>query len=435
MTGSRIRSLVGRQILDSRGRPTVEADVILEDGSFGRASSPSGASTGRHEAYELRDADPADFEGRSVRRAVANVSGEIGRAIRGGDAFDQRGVDETLATLDGTPNLGRLGANAVLATSLAVARAAAAHRRMALHRYLGELVPGGAPSTPMPMVNILSGGAHAGGAMDFQDFLAIPIGARSFEEAIAMLARVRSAASEEMASEGLTTLLADEGGLSPGYRSAGRALELMMRTFARAGLEAGADVAIGLDVAASELFTDGGYRLAGDARTLDGASMVAYVLDLCGRYPIVSIEDPLAEDDWAHWRDLTARANIQVVGDDLFVTNSARIAKGIAAGAANGLLVKLNQNGTLTGTLDAVALARGAGYAIVVSARSGETEDPFIADFAVAIGAGQIKIGSLRNSERLAKYNQLLRIAEDRAIPFAGRAALAASPERHRRPA
>jgi enolase len=261
--------------------------------------------------------------------------------------------------------------------------------------------------------------------MDFQDFLAVPIGAKALAEAIAMLARVRSAAANELAVEGRSVLLADEGGLSPGYRTAGDALELMMRTFARAGLAPGKDIAIAIDVAATELFADGTYVLRSEERELDGAGMVEYLAELCRRYPIVSVEDPLAEDDWEHWRQFTGAARVQIIGDDLFATNAARIADGVKRGVANAVLIKLNQNGTLTGTLDAMTLARRAGYATVISARSGETEDSFIADFAVATGAGQIKIGSLRNSERLSKYNQLLRIAEDATIPYAAKAALA----------
>jgi enolase len=426
MTSSRIARITARQILDSRGRPTVEADVHIEDGSIGRASAPSGASTGRHEAHELRDGDPADFDGRGVHRAVGGIVGEIAGTLVGRDAEDQYGIDEALRALDGTANLKRLGANAILATSLAVARAAAAFRRAPLHEYLASLGSLPPPSLPLPMTNILSGGAHAGEAMDFQDFLAVPVGAGSLVEAISMIARVRQSAADEMHDAGLSILLADEGGLSPGYRSAEEALELMMRAIVRAGFEPGRQMAIALDVAASELIGDRGtYRLAGEGRTLDGPAMVAYIADLCRRYPVVSVEDPLAEDDWVHWRQFTGDVRTQIIGDDLFVTNAARIADGIDKGAANGVLIKLNQNGTLTGTLDAMALARRAGYATVVSARSGETEDAFMSDFAVATGAGQIKIGSLRNSERLAKYNQLLRIAEDTAIPFAGAAALA----------
>lgn len=427
MSDTVILGAVGRQILDSRGRPTVEADVHLAGGAFGRASAPSGASTGRHEAHELRDQDPNDYGGRSVRRAVANIGGEIAAAIRGRDALDQRGIDDAMRAADGTENLARLGANAILAVSLAVSRAAAAAQRLPLHRYLTGLAPDLVPSLPLPMVNILSGGAHAGRSMDFQDFLVVPVGATDMEAAIAMLARVRSAAADEMAGAGLSVLLADEGGLSPGLSTADAGLDLLMRSIRRAGLEPGRDIAIALDVAASELYVDGRYVLASEHRTLDGDAMAAYVASLCRDYPVVSVEDPLAEDDWEHWSTFTASVPIQIVGDDFFATNSDRIARGIAAGAANGVLIKVNQNGTLTGTLDAMALARAAGYATVVSARSGETEDPFIADLAVATGAGQIKIGSLRNSERLAKYNQLLRIAGDGDLPFAGRRALSGS--------
>ena len=281
MTGSRIARVAARQILDSRGRPTVEADVLLEDGTLGRASAPSGASTGRHEAHELRDGDRTDFDGKSVHRAVAGVCGEIAAALTGRDAEDQRGIDQELRRLDGTANLSRLGANAVLATSLAAARAAAAHRRQPVHEYLSSLAGRPTPMLPLPMTNILSGGAHAGGAMDFQDFLAVPVGARTLAEAISMLARVRSAAAAELAGEGRSVLLADEGGLSPGYGSAGEALDLMMRSFARAGLNAGADVAIAIDVAATELFEDGAYVLRSEARRLDGAAMVEYVAGLC----------------------------------------------------------------------------------------------------------------------------------------------------------
>lgn len=426
MSGTSIARVVGRQVFDSRGRPTVEADVFLENGAFGQAIVPSGASTGRHEAHELRDGPPGEFEGRGVRRAAGNVSGELNGLLAGRDAFDQSDVDAAMLAADGTANLSRLGANAVLSVSLAVARAAADARRMPLYRYLAGLDPRLVPSLPLPMANILSGGAHAGESMDFQDFLAVPIGARTIEEAIAIIARVRSAAGEEMADEGLSVLLADEGGLSPGYSHASQALDLMMRAFRRAGLNAGDDVAIALDVAACELFDNGSYHLRREGRSLDGGEMVQLLVDLCRRYPIVSVEDPLADEDWDAWRNITAALSpIQVVGDDLFVTSAARIEEGAARGAANAVLIKLNQNGTLTGTLEAMVVARARGYATIVSARSGETEDAFISDLAVATGAGQIKIGSLRNSERLAKYNQLLRIAEDSDLTFAGKGALA----------
>lgn len=423
MSSSRIARLVARQILDSRGRPTVEADIHLEDGSFGRASVPSGASTGRHEAHELRDGNAADFGGRGVSRAVAGVTGEIAAALTGVDARDQRGIDDTLRRLDGTSSLKRLGANAILATSLAVVRAAAANAGRPLHRYIAGLTEGQDMSLPMPMTNILSGGAHAGRAMDFQDFLAIPVGAASLLEAVSMLLRVRQSASDVLGAEGRSVLLADEGGLSPGYGGAEEALNLMMRTIEHAGLRPGKDVAIALDVAATEFYEDGKYILPGEGETYDGAAMVGFVADLCRRFPIVSVEDPASEDDWPAWQRFTEAVDVQVVGDDLFATNPRRIAEGISKGAANAALIKLNQNGTLTGTLDAIAMARSAGYATVVSARSGETEDAFMSDFAVGTGAGQIKIGSLRNSERLAKYNQLLRIAED-GIPFSGMSSL-----------
>jgi enolase len=430
LTSSRIARLAARQVLDSRGRPTVEADIHLEDGSFGRASVPSGASTGRYEAHELRDGDKSDFDGRSVRRAVAGIKGEISDVLRGRDALDQRGIDAALRALDGTPDLSRLGANATLAASLAVSRAAAAHRKSPLHQYLASLDPTASPSLPLPMMNVLSGGAHAARAMDFQDFLVVPVGAKGFAPAMAMLWRVRQAASDVAEERGLPTLLADEGGLSPGFRTAAEGLELMVRAIERAGLRPGADAAIAIDVAASEFFRDRVYALPREGRELDGEGMLAYVAELCRKFPIVSVEDPLAEDDWEHWRELTETLPIQIVGDDLFATNAMRIAEGIKRGAANAVLVKLNQNGTLTGTLDAMAIARHAGYAAVISARSGETEDAFMSDFAVATGAGQIKVGSLRNSERLAKYNQLLRIAEDASIPYAGAAALAGAKAR-----
>lgn len=431
-----IASVSGRWILDSRGRPTVEAEVTLEDGTKSRASAPSGASTGTYEARELRDHDPARHEGRGVLRAVGNINGEIASALCGKSVLQQRQLDTVMRELDGTPNLERLGANAVLAVSLALARTAAAFLREPLYRYLSRLSGecGNVhhqPSLPMPMVNILSGGAHAGRGMDFQDFLAMPVGARDYSEALEWVLRVRASATRLMQEEGLTTLLADEGGLSPGFICAEQALELMMRSFDAAGLRAGDEMAIAIDVAASELHADSRYVLKREGRTLSGDEMAAYAVGLCRRYPVVSIEDPLDEDDWTHWAALTRDAKdrndseIQVVGDDLFVTNPSRIARGIESRSANAVLIKLNQNGTLTGTLEALALARSAGFAAVVSARSGETEDPFIADLAVGCGAGQIKVGSVRNSERQAKYNQLLRIEQEGNLPFAGVTGLA----------
>ncbi|HEX4813731.1 MAG TPA: phosphopyruvate hydratase [Nonomuraea sp.] len=414
-----------RQILDSRGRPTVEVDVLLTDGTVGRASAPSGASTGRHEAHELRDGDPDDYGGHSVRRAVTNVRTDIDRALRGRPA-DQAAIDDRLRALDGTANLARLGANAVLATSLAVARAAATAQRVPLYRYVENLLGEAPASLPMPMTNILSGGAHAGRAMDVQDFLVVPIGASSYPDALAMIGSVRSAAADLLREAGGSTLLADEGGLSPRFGRVEDSLELMLRSIERADLVPGADAAIAVDVAASQLRDGSGYRFTGEERVFSSQDLGQFLGDLARRYPLISIEDPLDEDDWDGWLSFTgAMPGVQVVGDDLFATNRARLDEGIRRGAANAVLIKLNQNGTLSGTLDVLATARSAGYATVVSARSGETEDPFIADLAVGSGAGQIKIGSVRNSERLAKYNQLLRIAEDESLPFAGRSGFA----------
>jgi enolase len=425
-TNTRISAIRARQILDSRGRPTIEADVVLADGSRGRACAPSGASTGRHEAWELRDGDPAEYEGLGVLAAVGHVCGEICNALIDHDACDQAGIDQTMTELDGSTKLQRLGANGILATSLAVARAAAASQGIPLYRYIASLLPGSEMSLPMPMTNILSGGAHAGRSMDLQDFLAIPIGAQSYSQALQMISRVRSSAASILQTEGLSTLLADEGGLSPGYGRADRALETMVRAFEAAGLRPGIDMAITLDVAASELFKSGTYVLAGEQCRFASAEMIEFIAGLAQRYPIVSIEDALDQDDWDGWQALTSQlADIQLVGDDLFATNPDRIQRGIATGVANCALIKLNQNGTLSGTLQVIELAVSAGYGTVVSARSGETEDNFIADLAVGTGAGQIKIGSVRSSERMSKYNQLLRIEEEAGLPFAGTTRLA----------
>ncbi|MDX2939650.1 phosphopyruvate hydratase [Streptomyces ipomoeae] len=425
---SRIRSLRARQVLDSRGRPTVEVDIILDDGSLGRASVPSGASTGSSEAHELRDGDPEWYGGLGVTRAVAHAGGEIADAVRGRDALDQRAVDELLRELDGTPRLGRLGANAVLGTSLAVCRAAAEATGQPLYRRIAELAGVDTPTLPLPMVNILSGGLHAGRGMDVQDFLAVPVGAESMEEAIHLVSRVRGAATEVMAARGLPTLLADEGGLSPGLRTGDDALELLVEACRHAGLRPGTDICVAVDVAAHSLYdpATGEYVLAREGRRATAAEMTATVARWVRDHPVVSVEDALDEEDWAGWKDLTDRLgnDVRLIGDDLFTTDPDRLARGIAQGCANGVLVKVNQNGTLSGTLDVVAAARDAGYAPVVSARSGETEDSFIADLAVGTAAGQIKIGSVRCSDRLAKYNQLLRIAEDTTLPFAGTSAL-----------
>jgi enolase len=422
-----IRALRARQILDSRGRPTIEVDATLDDGSVGRASVPSGASTGAYEAHELRDGDPACYGGLGVLNAVANVNGEIAAALRGTDALDQRGLDDLLRTLDGTERLQRLGANATLGVSLAVCRAAAASRGQALYERIADLA-GEQPLLPLPMTNMLSGGLHAGRGMDVQDFLALPMRAASIGEAIHLMARVRSAAADVLRDHGLPTLLADEGGLAPGCETGRAALQLMIESIERAGLRPGEDVAIAVDLAATALEApDGRYGLAREGRELDSDAMIDVVASWARDFPVVSIEDALGEEDWPGWTRLTARLGgaLQLVGDDLFATNPQRLAHGVSEGCANGVLVKANQNGTLSGTLDVIAHAKAAGYATIVSARSGETEDAFISDIAVGAAAGQIKIGSLRTSSTVAKYNELLRIAERSCAAYAGAAALA----------
>jgi enolase len=420
---SSVHTVRGRQVFDSRGRPTVEVDVILDDGTMGRASVPSGASTGTHEAHELRDGDEATFGGLGVLSAVAHVNGEIAAAIRGRDVTDQVGADDVLRELDGTPALSRLGANAVLGTSLALCRASAVLTQQPLYRRIADLAGVGEPVLPMPMVNILSGGLHAGRGMDVQDFLAVPLAATSMVEAIHTVARVRDAATVVAADRGLPTLLADEGGLSPGCPTGRDALILLLESIERAGLEPGQDVGIALDVAASSLFdvTTADYRLRRENRRATTDEMIEMVTSWVDEFPIISVEDPLGEDDWTGWQAITARLGhrVRLIGDDLFTTNLARVTRGVAECCANGVLIKVNQNGTLSGTLEVVAAARSAGYTPVVSARSGETEDNFLADLAVGTAAGQIKIGSVRSSERLAKYNQLVRIAEDLSLGFA----------------
>ncbi|MGI9149827.1 MAG: phosphopyruvate hydratase [Chloroflexota bacterium] len=415
MTGTEIRRVRARQIYDSRGRPTLEADVELADRSLGRAAVPAGASTGQYEAHELRDGDPAAYGGLGVLLAVSNVERVLGPAILGVDALDQAGLDTRLRQIDASPGLRRLGANAVLGVSMAGCRAAAASSGLALYRHVARLAGVDQPQLPLPMVNVLSGGAHARGGMDVQDFLAIPIGATCLDEALAMAARVRTAAGKLLSSSGASLLLADEGGFAPGYEMAEQALELMVRAIEAAELRPGVDVGIGLDVAATQFVHDDVYVLRREGRTLSADEMIARVLDWVARYPIVSVEDPLGEDDWAAWKCMSSVAapRCQLVGDDLFCTNPERIQRGIADGVANAVLIKVNQIGTVSDTLAALALTRSAGYRAIVSARSGETEDPFIADLAVGTAAGQIKIGSLANSERLSKYNQLLRIQEE----------------------
>jgi enolase len=420
---ARIQHIHARQILDSRGRPTVEADVTLSDGSQGRASVPSGASTGSAEAHELRDGDPHFYNGLSVLQAVGHVNGVIAQTLSGMDAMDQVAVDQAMVTLDGTPQLSRLGANGILAVSIALARASATAQGQALYERVQAIAGGPALGMPVPMVNILSGGLHAGRGMDVQDFLAMPVRAQSMADAVHILSRVRNAATEEARARGLPTLLADEGGISPGLASGREALEMMLRLIERAGLQPGQDVVIAIDVAATALQSPGGgYALQREGRQASSAQMIEMLADWVEHYPVVSIEDGLGEEDWTAWAGLTQRLGhrVQLVGDDLFTTHPQRLEQGIQSHVANGVLVKANQNGTLSGTIALIAQAKAAGYATIVSARSGETEDAFMSDLAVGTGAGQIKIGSLRTSSTVAKYNQLLRIEEMSGAPYLG---------------
>jgi enolase len=424
---ARIAGVHGREVLDSRGAPTVEAEVELVRGIRVVASVPAGASRGKHEALELRDGDRRRYRGLGVRRAVANVNEEIAPALAGFDALDQVAIDARLVELDGTEGKTRLGANATLAVSLAAARAAAAARGVSLWR---SLLDGRSPVLPLPMVNVISGGLHAGRNIDVQDFLAVPVGASSFSEALELVAALRASTGTLLEARGHSTLKADEGGFGPALGANVEALELLCRAAEQAGLEPGRDVAFAIDVAASQLVdaASGRYRLEADGRLIDASELVDLLEAWSRSFPLVSVEDALAEDDWAGWAELTGRlgSRLQLLGDDLFVTSRARLEHGIASGVANAILVKMNQVGTLTETLAVVERAAAAGYASVISARSGETEDSFLADLAVATGAGQVKIGSLAQSDRLAKYNQLLRIEEelgDDAV-FAGRAAL-----------
>jgi enolase len=407
-----ISGVTGRQVLDSRGNPTVEVDVLLADGSHGRAAVPSGASTGAHEAVELRDGDPARFHGREVRRAVAAVNGELAAAVTGLDAEDQAKIDQTMIELDGTAGKSRLGANAILGVSLATAKAAAQAQRQPLHRYLGGA---GAHLLPVPMMNIVNGGAHADNPLDFQEFMIAPIGAPTFFEAVRMGAEVFHTLKKSLAAAGHNTNVGDEGGFAPQFATADEALEAVLRAIEETGYRPGVDLTICLDPAASEFFTDGSYRYAGEGRERTVEEQVGYLEGLLARYPITSLEDPMAEDDLAGWQLLTRRCGdrVQLVGDDVFCTDAARLRAGVEGGYANAILVKLNQIGTLTETLATVAAARQAGYRVVLSHRSGETEDTTIADLAVAIGCGQIKTGSLSRSDRTAKYNQLIRIEEE----------------------
>ena len=400
-----------REVMDSRGNPTVEVDVRLEGGVLGRAAVPSGASTGAHEAVELRDGDPSRYGGKGVRRAVANVAEHIAPAVRGRDATDQRGLDAVLIELDGTDDRSNLGANAVLGVSLATARAAATAVGLPLHAYLGGP---NAHTLPVPCMNVLNGGSHADTNVDLQEFMVVPVGAPTFAEALRTGAEVYHALRALLKERGLATGLGDEGGFAPDLPSNSAALDLLVEAIGRAGYEPGADVALALDPATSELFRDGAYHLEGEGRVLTTAEMVDLWADLVDRYPIVSIEDGLAEEDWDGWRLLVERLGerVQLVGDDLLVTNPAIVRRAIDVRAANAVLVKVNQIGTLTQAMDTVALAQRAGWAAMVSHRSGETEDSTIADLAVAVDAGQIKTGAPARSDRVAKYNQLLRIEE-----------------------
>ena len=427
MTETEIVLIAARQILDSRGNPTVEVEVALDGGTVGRAAVPSGASTGSKEAIELRDGDPAAYGGKGVQRAVAAVNGELCDALLGRDALRQQALDQAMIELDGTANKSRLGANAILGVSLATANAAAAQLGLPLYRYVGGT---SARTLPVPMMNVINGGAHADNPIDLQEFMLMPLGAPSFAEALRMGAEIFHALRKGLKDAGHNTNVGDEGGFAPNLKSAEEALGFLSKSVEAAGYGLGDQVVFALDAAASEFCRNGRYELAGEGRTLDADGMVRLYEELCGRYPIRSIEDGMAEDDWDGWQALTQALGdrVQLVGDDLFVTNPKILAEGIERGIANALLVKVNQIGTLSETLEAVELAQRAAYRCVMSHRSGETEDATIADLAVATNCGQIKTGSLSRSDRLAKYNQLLRIEEDlgAAGRYAGAAALGA---------
>jgi enolase len=421
-----IASVRAREILDSRGNPTVEVEVELESGAVGRAAVPSGASTGVHEAVELRDQVPQRYGGKGVQKAVANVQEQLAPAVVGMDALDQAAVDQRMVALDGTPNKGKLGANAILGVSMATAQAAASALGLPLYRYVGGL---NARTLPLPLMNILNGGAHADTRVDIQEFMVVPLGAPTFAEALRWGAEVFHALKKSLKARKLNTAVGDEGGYAPDLPTNEEALKLILEAITAAGYRPGEQIALALDPAASEFFDTKTrrYRLKGEGKEYDGAAMVGYYQELCTRYPIVSIEDGMAEDDWDGWAQLTRAlgSKVQLVGDDIFVTNPERLAKGIAQGVGNSLLVKVNQIGTLTETFDAVRMAHRAGYTTVMSHRSGETEDVTIADLAVALDTGQIKTGSASRSDRVAKYNQLLRIEEQLgpAARFAGRSA------------
>ena len=434
---SKITRVHARQVLDSRGNPTVEADVLLESGAFGRAAVPSGASTGEHEALELRDGDKSKYLGKGVLKAVANVNSEIAKAVTGTDAADQRALDHKMITLDGTPTKSRLGANAILAVSMAAARAAAVAVKQPLYKYLSRYsTDSSANLLPVPMMNILNGGAHADSSVDFQEFMAMPVGAPSFREALRWGVEVFHALKATLKKHGYSTAVGDEGGFAPSCKSNEEAIQIVLEAITAAGYKPGEQVSIALDPAASEFYdkASGKYLFKkSDKSVHSSAEMAAYWTSWVEKYPIVSLEDGMAEDDWSGWKSLTqsvgsktSKKKIQLVGDDLFVTNTERLSRGINEGIANCILIKLNQIGSVTETIDAIELARKAGYNSVISHRSGETEDTFIADLAVATAAGQIKTGSGSRTDRIAKYNQLLRIEEElgEAARFNGRAPL-----------
>jgi enolase len=420
-----IADIIAREVLDSRGNPTVEAEVVLDSGAIGRAIVPSGASTGAHEAVELRDGDKTRFGGKGVRRACGNIEGEIFDAIGGLDAADQVKIDETMIELDGTPNKSRLGANALLAVSLATAKAAAVDLDMPLYRYVGGVF---ARTLPVPMMNIINGGQHADNPIDIQEFMIMPVAAGTVADAVRIGSEIFMQLKRALHDAGHSTNVGDEGGFAPNIGSAEEALGFIAKACESAGHRLGEDVMLALDCAATEFYKDGVYGMEGEGKRLDSAGMVDYLANLCGKFPIVSIEDGMSEDDWAGWKLLTERLGktVNLVGDDLFVTNTERLRRGIETGTGNAILVKVNQIGTLTETLEAVETAHRAGYKAVMSHRSGETEDATIADLAVATNCGQIKTGSLSRSDRIAKYNQLIRIEQDLgpAARYAGRSVL-----------
>ncbi len=409
-----ITDIIAREIMDSRGNPTVEVDVILEDGTLGRAAVPSGASTGIFEAVELRDGDKGRYMGKGVLKAVANVNDVIAPEVVGMNVFDQVGIDTAMIELDGTPNKGKLGANAILGVSMAVAKAAALALGLPLYQYLGGF---NAKQLPVPMMNILNGGAHADNNVDIQEFMIMPVGASSFSEALRMCAEVYHNLKKVLKDLGLNTAIGDEGGFAPNLSSNEQALEVIVDAIGKAGYKAGEQICLALDVASSEMFKDGKYHLEGEGVVKTPAEMVEFYAQLVEKFPIISIEDGMAEDDWEGWGLLTAKLGkkIQLVGDDLFVTNTERLSRGIETGTANSILIKVNQIGSLTETFDAIEMAKRAGYTCVISHRSGETEDATIADIAVAVNAGQIKTGAPTRTDRVAKYNQLLRIEEELA--------------------